>query len=213
MTSKKSAKQPFIDVIQKMFNQDLGELLVLHRTDTRVYLGPLMLNDGKITVKDLGLLPNSKVSDLDPCFENGFLGCVTYSEGHEWNSLSFHGMELCDLPVSLSSTAHSTLASAGNEYGENLTDFLGSVYRGFKLMLDNQFIPVLLLRNIHTHTGESGMAVTDLRMMSMDIAMTRNLNHVVRESVEKHLTSGVDDVEIQDDQFAELFGDFIKNGD
>jgi hypothetical protein len=78
------------------------------------------------------------------------------------------------------------------------------------LMLDNQFIPVLLLRNIHTHTGESGMAVTDLRMMSMDVSMIRNLNHVVRESVEKHLSSGVDDVEIQDDQFAELFGDFIK---
>ena len=78
-------------------------------------------------------------------------------------------------------------------------------------MLDNQFILVLLLRNVYTKTGISGMAVTDLRMMSMDISMTRTLNHVVRESVEKQLRSGVDDVEIQDDQFEELFGDFIKN--
>ncbi len=208
----KAAKKSFLEVIQKMFEQDLGELLVLHRTDTRVYLGPLVLDKGKITVKDAGLLPDIKVSDLDPCFDNGFIGCVSHSEGQEWDSLTFHGMELCDLPVSLSSTAHSTLASAGNEYGENLTDFQGSVYRGFKLMLDNQFIPVLLLRHIQTHTGESGMAVTDLRMMLMEITMIRNLNNVVRETVEEHLTSGVDDVEIQDDQFEELFGDFIKNG-
>ena len=209
----KAAKKSFLEVIQKMFEQDLGELLVLHRTDTRVYLGPLVLDKGKITVKDAGLLPDIKVSDLDPCFDNGFIGCVSHSEGQEWDSLTFHGMELCDLPVSLSSTAHSTLASAGNEYGENLTDFQGSVYRGFKLMLDNHFIPVLLLRHIQTHTGESGMAVTDLRMMLMEITMIRNLNNVVRETVEEHLTSGVDDVEIQDDQFEELFGDFIKNGE
>ena len=208
-----AAKKSFLEVIQKMFEQDLGELLVLHRTDTRVYLGPLVLVKGKITVKDAGLLPDIKVSDLDPCFDNGFIGCVSHSEGQEWDSLTFHGMELCDLPVSLSSTAHSTLASAGNEYGENLTDFQGSVYRGFKLMLDNHFIPVLLLRHIQTHTGESGMAVTDLRMMLMEITMIRNLNNVVRETVEEHLTSGVDDVEIQDDQFEELFGDFIKNGE
>ena len=207
----KAAKKSFLEVIQKMFEQDLGELLVLHRTDTRVYLGTLVLDKGEITVKDAGLLPDIKVSDLDPCFDNGFIGCVSHSEGQEWDSLTFHGMELCDLPVSLSSTAHSTLASAGNEYGENLTDFQGSVYRGFKLMLDNQFIPVLLLRNVYTKTGISGMAVTDLRMMSMDISMIRNLNHVVRESVEKQLSSGVDDVEIQDDQFEELFGDFIKD--
>lgn len=207
-----AAKKSFLEVIQKMFEQDLGELLVLHRTDTRVYLGPLVLVKGKITVKDAGLLPDIKVNDLDPCFDNGFIGCVSPSEGQEWDSLTFHGMELCDLPVSLSSTAHSTLASAGNEYGENLTDFQGSVYRGFKLMLDNHFIPVLLLRHIQTHTGESGMAVTDLRMMLMEITMIRNLNNVVRETVEEHLTSGVDDVEIQDDQFEELFGDFIKNG-
>ena len=133
----KAAKKFFLEVIQKMFEQDLGELLVLHRTDTRVFLGPLVLDKGKITVKDAGLLPDIKVSDLDPCFDNGFIGCVSHSEGQEWDSLTFHGMELCDLPVSLSSTAHSTLASAGNEYGENLTDFQGSVYRGFKLMLQS----------------------------------------------------------------------------
>ena len=210
MESKKTAKRPFIEIIQEMFGQGLEELLILHRTETRVYLGPLVLNNGRVSVKDARLLPGIKVSDVDPCFDNGFLGCVTHSLGKGGDCLSFHGMELCNLPVSLSSTAHSTLASAGNEYGENLSDFMGSVYRGFKLMLDNQFIPVLLLRNIHTHTGESGMAVTDLRMMSMDVSMIRNLNHVVRESVEKHLSSGLDDVEIQDDQFAELFGDFIK---
>lgn len=211
MESKKAAIKPFLEVVQKMFEQDLGELLVLHRTDTKVYLGPLILDKGKISVKDAGLLPNIKVSDADPCFENGFLGCVCHTEGQEWDTLSFHGMELCDLPVSLSSTCHSTLVSAGNEYGENLSDFLGSVYRAFKLMLDNQFIPVLLLRNVRTKTGESGMAVTDLRMMPMEIPLITDLNHVVRESVEKHLTSGVDDVEIHSDQFDELFADFIKD--
>ena len=204
-------KEPFIKVVQKMFEQDLGEILVLHRTDTRVYLGPLAYDNGKITVKDAGLLANIKVSDLDPCYDNGFLGCVSHSEGHEWESLSFHGMQLCDLPVDLSATCHSRLSSVGNEYGENLSDFMGSVYRGFKLMLDNQLIPVLLLKNVRTKTGESGMAVTDLRMMSMDIAMIRNLNHVVRQSVERHLSSGVDDVEIQSDQFEKLFGNYITN--
>jgi hypothetical protein len=211
MDSKKAAIKPFLEVVQKMFEQDLGELLVLHRTDTKVYLGPLVLSEGKISVKDARLLPNIKVSDADACFENGFLGCVCHTEGQEWNTLSFHGMELCDLPAGLSSTCHSSLASAGNEYGENLSDFLGSVYRAFKLMLDNQLIPVLLLRNVRTITGESGLAVTDLRMMSMDISTITDLNHVVRESVEKHLSSGVDDVEIHSDQFDELFADFIKD--
>ena len=48
-------------------------------------------------------------------------------------------------------------------------------------------------------------------IISMDISLITDLNHVVRESVEKHLSSGVDDVEIHSDQFDELFGDFIKD--
>ena len=44
------------------------------------------------------------------------------------------------------------LAHLRNQYGDTLMGFVGSVYRGFKLMLDSNLIPIVVLDEVETKT-------------------------------------------------------------
>jgi len=205
----------FTNLIRTLIEQGLGDFLVLHTAKGHVYLGNIVFEKGNFVIKDQGLLAGMKVEpDLfAPCWENGFLGCIYYTENKEWDTLSFNGLEECKLPVDLSATRGNALALAENQYGDKLCDFVGSAYRGFQLMLDNHFLPVVLLKHVLTRAGESGLAVSDLRMVPMDISIISRLNNVVRNSVEKKLSFAVGDMEMNPDKFNELFGNYLPGDD
>lgn len=197
------------DLIKSLFTQGLGELLVLHVMTKTVYLGNIAYEKGRLVIKDKGYLAGVKSTQLLPCWEEGILGALCRSNDMEWESLTFYGRGQCDLPVNLSSTRQGAYMIAQNQYGENLLEFTGSVYRGYQLMLDNHYLPVVLLNRIQTKTGETGLAVGDLRTAPMDLSIIRNVNNAVRESVEKRMLLEVENLEVGSGDFEKLFGKYL----
>jgi len=198
-----------INLITTMFKQGLGEVLVLHVTESEALLGFLIYEKGRLVIRDQKYLAGIKPSQLAPCWENGVVGMVGYSKDQEWQSLTFYGLEYCDLKVDLDKTRHGALAAAENQYGDNLLDFKGSIYRGYQLMLDNHFLPVVMLRSVRSKDGVPGLAVCDLRAAPMSLSVIRAVNADVRKGVEKHLVLEVEDAELTDEQFSRLFGNYL----
>ena len=202
---------PVLNLINQMFMQGLGQLLVLHTTEERVFLGYVSFEKGKMMIRDRGLLEGVKPAQLAPCWDYGFLGCLYATDKNEWQSLTFCGLEHCDMPPNLSDTRQGAMFSAENQYGENLVNFIGSVYRGYQLMLDNHYLPVVTLNKIRTKTGETGFSVGDLRAAPIDLSTIRKVNDIVRESVEKQLLLEVEDIQVNDEKFEEMFGKLMPN--
>lgn len=201
----------YIKLIHSLIERGLGDFLVLHTTEDHVYLGNIAYDKGSFVINNQNLISGMKPKQFRPCWENGFLGCIYDSKENEWESLSFNGLEECQLPVDLSETRGNALKLAKNKYGDSLCDFIGSAYRAFQLMLDNNFLPVVLLKHVPTRTRESGLAVSDLRMVPMELLIISRLNNIVRKSVEKKLTYSVDDLQMDTEKFSELFGDYIPD--
>ena len=199
-----------LDLITSMYLRGLGELLVLHRTTDHIFLGNLTLEKGRFMIRDQGYLMNFKPAQLSPCWDNGTVGLICDSSGHEWESLTFYGLEHCNLPVDLSSTRHGILAAAENQYGDRLNDFTGSIYRGYQLLLDNHFLPVILLQTVMTKSGKQGLVISDLRASPLSIPTIQKITDAVRKSVEKYLMHDVEDVEISDEKFKEMFQRYLK---
>ncbi len=197
------------ELIHHMFMRGLGQLLVLHLTKESVFLGHVSYEKGKLMIRDRGLLGNGvKPAQLAPCWDYGLLGCLYSTDKFEWNSLTFCGLEQTEMPVDLNDARQGALFAAQNQYGENLINFTGSVYRGYQLMLDNHYLPVITLNLINTKTGEAGLAVSDLRAAPIDLAIIRKVNDIVRESIEKQLLLEVEDVQVNSEKFDEMFGNF-----
>lgn len=197
-------------LILSLFRQGLGELLVLHVTPQAVCLGNIVLEKGRVLLKDKGYVTGLKPAQLTPCWEGGILGMVGGSAGQRWESMTFYGLDKCSLPVDLGKTRHGALMAAQNQYGENLIDFVGSVYRGYQLMLDHHFLPVVLLSEVQSRDGQPGLAIGDLRMVPMDLSLIRQLNDVVRKSVEKRLVVDVEDMDMSPEAFDKLFENYVK---
>lgn len=199
----------YLKLIRSLIERGLGDFLVLHTIKNHVFLGNIAFEKGTFVIKDQGLLKGMEPDRFLPCWENGFLGCIYDSKEKEWETLSFNGVEECKLPADLSATRGNALSMAENQYGDRLCDFIGSAYRGFQMMVDNHFLPVVLLKHVHTRTGESGLAVSDLRMVPMELTTIRKINDIVRKSVEKKLSYTIGDLRMDTEKFDELFGDYI----
>ena len=197
-------------LINDLYQHGLGDLLILHIVNNKVILGNITYNKGKLTFKDRNYLPDFNPADLKPCWENGMIGMVSKSSGHEWESLTFYGLEYCNIPVDLSSTRHGLLVAAENQFGDKLIDFVGSIYRGYQLMLDRHFLPVILFKEMSVKSGETGLIVTDLRTVRMKISLIRTIHDVVRESIADHLQVNISDADLNTMEFQNLFGDFMS---
>ena len=193
------------ELILELFGKGLGELLVLHVRQDDVCMGCVVLEKGKLIVRDQGLLAGFKPAQFAPCMEDGILGMVAASRNQVWESLTFFGLNLCNIPLDLSRTRYGALTAAQDQYGDSLIEFVGSVYRGYQLMLDHHFLPVVLLKEIQSKEGLGGLAVCDLRIVPMDLSVIRRINDVVRKSVEKQLSLEVQDVEVISEEFDKLF--------
>lgn len=199
------------DTIRKLYTQGLGELLILHVKDGKSLLGYLYFEKGRLALRDQGLLTDMAPAQLQSCWTGGLLGAVCGTAGQQWESMTFYGLEQCNLPVDLGKTRHGALVAAQNQYGESLLDFVGSIYRGYQLMLEHHFLPVILLKEVSNKQGEIGLAVSDMRTIPMSISMIRNLNDTVWQSVKKRLTMAVDDEQVDQAEFEEMFGSYLKN--
>lgn len=208
--SKQSRKKTLLDLVQPLFRRGLGEALVLHVKDGAPLLGYLIYEKGKLVIKDEKYLSGVNASLLNPCWDSGILGMVCDSTAHEWGSLTFYGLDECDLAVDLGKTRHGALAAAENQYSDNLLSFIGSIYRGYQLMLDNHFLPVVMLKPLRGKDGSAGLAVCDLRAAPIPLSIIRNINGHVRKSIERHLILEVEDVTLNSKQFDTMFENYLS---
>ncbi len=100
------------------------------------------------------------------------------------------------------------MKAARNQYDEDLIDFCGSVYRGFQLMLDNYFLPVVLLHEMKLKDGNVGLAVSNLRVAGIPFETLSEVNNQLRKMVEPHLSLDVQDVQLDDEEFSSLFANY-----
>lgn len=192
-----------------LFARGLGDLLTLHVTDGQVLLGNLLLEKGRVILKDRGFLKGVRAGQVATAIESGALGAVCDLPGQEWESLSFLGARHCHLPVDLSATRTGLLKSSRNRHGDALHDFRGSVYRGFQLMLDSHFLPVASLKAVDTAFDLAGLTVYDLRMASIGLDAVTAINDSVRRAIDRQLTLAVEDVSVTPDDFERLFGNYL----
>lgn len=196
-------------LLEVLFKYGLGEHLVLHIHKDESILGKLVYDKGRMSLKDQGLLAGFKPEFLKPCWDKGLIGMICSPRNKAWESLSFYGLEKCRVPMDLDSTRHGSLIAAQNQYGEKLVDFVGSIYRGFNLMLDHHFLPVILLQQVDARSGEIGLAVTDLRAAPMPISLIQTIHDVVREGIDLSLSMNVEDTDLGSSDFETLFKKFL----
>lgn len=199
-----------LNLLKTFMLQGLGELLILCRKQDQMYLGKMFCENEKYIVRNEGYLSDINADSMLPCWGNCVLGAIYSKADAPWSGLTFCGLEHCDLKVDLSKTSHRALQAAENQYGDHLIDFTGSVYQGFQLMLDNYFLPVVLLTRIRIKSGESGLAVTDLRAAPLPISTILTVNNIANESIKKHLKVDVDDMQVNPEQFDSLFQDYLS---
>lgn len=197
------------ELMKGLFARGLGELLILHVQGSDVVLGHLGLKKNRLMLSDTKFLTGVRPGDVVPCWELGLLGMITASEHYEWQSLTFHGLNQCQVKVDLSQTRGGRLMSTRDLEGEDLMDFFGSVYRGFRWLLDRHFLPVVTLQPLQTKHGEWGLAVVDLRMGTIELSATRTINDAVRRSIERHMEVDMVEEIVQSDKFDELFSGFL----
>lgn len=197
-------------LLDDLFARGLGELLVLHVAGQHVLLGQVIYEKGRMTLKDLGFAQGAKPEQVATCLESGVIGAVCSFADREWETLTVLGMEHCRITGDLSATRTNLLSSSSNQYGDNLMGFEGSVYRGFKLMLESNLLPVVVLTPLQTRKEGPGLTICDLRLASVALNTIHRAYEHQQRFVENHLTLQVDDFEVNDEEFAEMFSNYLE---
>ena len=200
----------FKNLLEKFCDYDLGNYLVLHKSNKQVFIGSLVFEQGKMRIHNTELISNITPELFAPVWNEGLIGMICQTDKHEWDGLTFYSTAECDIKTDLSSTRNTALAAAQNEYGDNLINFKGPVYRGFELMLKNSFLPVILLKPVKSKSGELGIVVADLRAAPIKIDLIVKLNDMVVKSLEKYKIVDVDDMEMTDEDFDKYFDTYIQ---
>jgi len=209
MTDKKA----FAELCQGLYDRGLGELPMLEQHADTALLGNLTMEKGRLMFKDNRTFRDIPATVVAPCWDIGIIGALCHLPGTEWEMLTFLGADHCIIPVDLSSTRYNLLGHVIGPQGEHLIAFKGSVYRAFQMMLDAHLLPVVLPMPLRTKLGVPGIAVSDLRFASISLEVAMQVNGLVRESVERHLTLTVEDLAVDAGEFDKLFGAYTHTGD
>lgn len=198
------------ELILSLFEQGLlDELLVLGAAGPSAMLGHLVREKGKLVLKDSGFLKGKTTPpQVAPCWDIGIMGALCDQPGREWESLTFVGSDYCISNEDLTSSRMGMMKAAKNQYNDNLLDFCGSFYRGFQLMLDNHFLPVVLPHEIKLKDGNAGLAVSNLRVAGISIETLGAVHEHLRKVIEPRLSLAVEDVFLDTGQFTSLFPNY-----
>ncbi len=197
-------------ILTRLFLRGLGELLVLHTKGDQVLIGNIAVEKGKAVFKDRGFLHGISAAQVATSLEYGIVGVITDLRDRHWQTLTFLGITHCRIPVDLSATRTGLLRTTRGAQGDTLVDFEGSWYRGFQLMLEHHFLPVVAMIPVPTAKYGSGLAVCDLKMATLPLEMMQRIHNAVRVTVDKHLTVEVEDVDVDSEDFTRLFGAYLK---
>lgn len=183
-----------MDLVDVLFRQGLGELPVFYSRLNGAYLGNMVYERGRIYFKDKGMLGGmpevAEVTDWD----SHIVGTVCYRKLLKWESLSFYGIDYCELQSGPDAGTVARLKGMQNQYGDRLFDFIGSIYRAYHLMLDNGLLPVVLLRPVRIKGNGTGLTIADLQSTGIVTRMGDEIEREIRHAIEKHLTLNVEEI-------------------
>lgn len=190
----KEGHHSFEGLISSLFMHGLGELPVFHTRANGCYLGYMVYEKGTLQFRDRGLLSHLEDEVEPPDWDQHVLGMVCFRKLLQWQSLTFHGVDYCDLATDIEPEILETLKEAKNEYGDRLYDFIGSVYRAYHLLLAYEFLPVVLLQPIRAKNKELGLTIADLRAITLPDHILQGVESMIRGAVEKRLTLDLNDI-------------------
>ncbi len=199
------------ELLELLCKQGLGSYYILHRAGTHIYFGKINYEKGHLVLRNSDILKDLKPELFEPVWHEGLVGMICASGKHEWESLSFYGLEHCTVKPDLGQTRGNALIAAQNQYGDSIMSFQGSIYRGFNLLLENSFLPVILLNPITSIEGERGLVVSDLRTVPIKIDLLIKLNDIVVKSIDNIQALQIDDIDMTDNDFHKYFDDLITN--
>jgi hypothetical protein len=206
---KKTKENILQGLLLDLYRQGLGELLIMHRTENEVMLGNIVMNKGRLILKDLDLMKNVTPKSVGACWDLGIIGAICNLKNQEWESMSYLGVDHCKFKVDLSNTRRDLFVAVSSEHGDRLLDFKGSIYRGINLALNAELLPVVLLYPIKTIENKRGLAISDLKFASIPVDLIACLNDMVRSSVKRHLTSEMMDLDMSEEEFIKLFHRYL----
>ncbi|MEJ2760452.1 MAG: hypothetical protein P8126_02635 [Gammaproteobacteria bacterium] len=185
----------FMDLIDELFKQGLGELPVFYSRVSGLYLGNMVYERGKIYFKDNGLLAGVDEPPEPPDWNRHLVGMVCYRKLLRWESLSFFGLDYCELQSGPDPGFANSLKGMQNQYGDDLYYFIGSIYRAYYLMLDNGLLPVVLLHPINPKgDGHPGLAIGDLKSTYIGEDIEDKIRQDIRRGVERQMTLTIEEI-------------------
>ena len=187
-----SVQPTFMNLLESLFRHGLSELPVLYTRANGTYLGYMVYEKGHLAFKDSGLFSCSETLSTD--WQKYCIGMVCYREMLQWKSLSFYGLDYCDLGEELNPELMSSLTQVRNEFGDRLYDFVGSIYRAYKLLLANDFLPVVLLKQTASKNNHPGLVIGDLRATALPPELMQEVRELIIETLQIRLTVGVEEL-------------------
>ncbi len=182
----------FMHLLESLFKHGLSELPVLYTRANGIYLGYMVYEKGYLAFKDSGLFSCEDPDSTD--WDKYIVGMVCYKEMLQWKSLSFYGVDYCKLSTDINRDLKVSLTEVQNEFGDRLFDFVGSIYRAYRLLLCNDFLPVVLLRQTFTRNNNPGLVIGDLRAAPLPPDIMAEVHDLIVQTLDIRLTVGLEEL-------------------
>lgn len=185
----------FMKLIDSLFRHGLGELPVFYKRVDGAYLGNMVYEKGHLFFKDRGVLGDLDPDQEDFSWEKVLLGMVCFKKLLKWESLTFYGIDYC-IVGEIDPEFRNSFLGVKSESGERLTDFVGSIYRAYHMLLDHGFLPAVLLREITSRNGDTGLAIADLRSLTLPSDVMERTRSAIRTAVTRQTLLKLESLEV-----------------
>lgn len=176
----------FMELIETLFKHGLSELPVLYTRANGTYLGYMIYEKGHLAFMDSGIFNCTLPQTIE--WEKNAVGMVCYREMLTWKSLSFYGVDYCRIQETLNQDLKSSLMTVENEYGDRLYDFVGSIYRAYRLLLTNNFLPVVLLKQLYSTSDKCGLLIGNLHAAPLPEDVLIRVDGLLNHTLDRRMT-------------------------
>ena len=197
-------------LIDLLFKYGLGELLILHEIKGVPKLCNIAYESGELVLKYQNHI-KLKIAKDPSVFRKELLGVITKADNEEWKGMTFLGLSHCNFDIQSNREHAAKIANIQNQYGDKLVNFKGSVYRAYELALDNDILPIISMHAIRTKKGKYGMAVYNLSSESYASSEKSIIYQALRNAIAKKLTYSLDELNLPEESFTDLFGRYVND--
>ncbi len=194
-------------LIDLLYKHGLGDLLISHAIKGVPTLCNITYNAGELVLRpnvNIKYDPNLKQSDC----QGELLGVITKAENEEWKGMTFLGLSHCDFNMDSNKDYTNRIMNIKNQYGDTLIDFKGSIYRAFQLSLDNDILPIINMYALKIKNGKYGLAVNNLSSGGHASSEKTKIYEALNNAIEKKLTYSLNELNLPEESFADLFGKY-----